>query len=98
MEGLIIEKLKQLGKITDADISEALNTIPTEIETEIIKSIWNYYSDDPCIDPEEELNLWVSHFLPILKEESFKIMQKVRDQSIIYEPPDNLDLSQESNH
>jgi len=77
MEGEIIEQLKLMGKITDEDVSEALKTVPSKFEVDLITDIWNAYCDGS--DTGEELKIWISHFLPILREESFKVMEKVRE-------------------
>jgi hypothetical protein len=79
MEAQIIEKLKQMGKITDEDISEALKMIPSKFEVDLVHNIWDAYSDAPISNFDEEFNIWISHFLPILRNESFKCMEKVRE-------------------
>ncbi len=77
MEGEIIEQLKLMGKITDEDVSEALKLIPTEEEMHIIRLIKKCYTDIP--EGYEDEKSWFSHFLPILREESFKVIEKVRE-------------------
>lgn len=82
MEGEIIEKLKQLGKITDEDVSEAMKLIPNQDEIRIIVGIRNNYDNSKNLGDmysDDETNIWISHFLPILREESFKCMEKVRE-------------------
>jgi hypothetical protein len=79
METEIISVLKAMGKITDEDISEALKMIPSKFEVDLIHDIWDAYCDDAANDHDETLKIWISHFLPILREESFKCMEKVRE-------------------
>jgi len=102
MQSQIIEQLKKMGKVTEEDVRNAMREIPNEFELELIKTIWDSYCDEVFDNLEytEIINVWVSHFLPILREESFKCMEKVREldkttfdsQPLPFQPPPKTHL------
>lgn len=80
MHKQILEQLQKDGKITAEDIQRAISALPAEWELGIIHSIWDSYCHETStISHDEELEIWVSHFLPILREEAFKVVEKVRE-------------------
>lgn len=68
MESQVIKKLLEKGKITTDDINEVMEELPSDFERDIIEDIKECYSNN-----SQPFEVWVTHFLPILRGVSQKI-------------------------
>jgi len=75
MQMNILEQLKKMGKLTTEDIKEALALIPAEFELILIANIVDAYCEDTLT--EDEMAIWVEHFLPILRDNAMECREKV---------------------
>lgn len=78
---IILEYLKSSGKITDEDIRQIIQILPSKEEVDIIDNIHSCYCvlDDPnYLDLNSGIkNLWIKHFIPILRQESSILQSKI---------------------